>query len=178
MNANNKAEIAKLVGVMAAAYPNTQVSDATVEVYVSMLHDIPLNVLNPSVQQCMAESEFLPTVAKVREKALVLCSPVAPEPMEAWGIVLREIARTGFYNSPKFDDPIITRAVDCIGWQTLCTSENAIADRAHFAKVYEGIVRQAENERRMIPEARQLQEQVKRMVIGRSMPSLTEGEIG
>lgn len=163
-------EIVKLVGMMAAAYSNTQVSSETIKVYVAMLEDIPLALLTVSVQQCMAESEFMPTIAKLREKALVLSSPVAPEPLEAWGIVLKEITRTGFYHSPTFENPIIAKAVDCIGWQTLCSSENAIADRAHFGKVYEGLVRQAENDRRMLPIARQIQEGIVRMITSRTIP--------
>jgi hypothetical protein len=162
-------EILKLIGVMAAAYPNTQVSPETLKVYVSMLQDVPLDLLTVSVQQCMAESEFLPTIAKIRERALKLSQPVAPEPLEAWGIVLKEISKTGFYRSPKFNDPIIARAVDCIGWQTLCSSENPVADRAHFSKVYEGILRQAENDRRMLPAARQIEDQVKLMIASHSM---------
>lgn len=163
-------EIVKLIGMMSAAYPSTQVSTDTFKVYVAMLKDIPLDILAASVQQCMAESEFLPTVAKIREKSLALVRPVAPEPLEAWGIVLKEIQRVGFYRSPKFNDPIIAKAVDCIGWQTLCSSENQVADRAHFGKVYEGLLRQAENDRRMLPVARQIQEQVRLMIAERSVP--------
>lgn len=170
---NSKAEIAKLVGTMATAYPNTQVSDATIEVYVSMLSDVPLDLLSASVQQCMAESDFLPSVAKIREKAIHLSTPIAPEPLEAWGVVLKEITHAGFYRSPHFDDPIIAKAVECIGWQTLCSSENQSADRAHFSKVYEGLVRRAESDRRALPIARQIREQTRLMIAARSMP---EGE--
>lgn len=166
---NTEAEIAKLVGVMAVAYPSTQVSDATVEVYVSMLKDIPLDILTASIQQCMAESDFLPTIAKIRERALSLTCQVAPEPLEAWGIVLKEIQRTGFYRSPVFENSIISKAVDCIGWQTLCSSENQVADRAHFSRVYEGLLRQVENDRRMLPVARQIHEQVRLMIAERAM---------
>jgi hypothetical protein len=162
-------EIVKLIGLMAAAYPNTQVSRETIKVYESMLRDIPLDVLTASIQQCMAESEFMPTVAKIRDKALALSRPVAPEPLEAWGAVQKAIQQYGFYQSPKFEDPIIAKAVDCIGWQTLCSSGNPVADRAHLSKVYEGLLRQAENDRRMIPQARQIQEQVQRMITGRVM---------
>ena len=69
---NDKTEIAKLVGIMAAAFPHAQVTEATVEVYVSMLQDLPLDLVTISVQQCMAESEFLPTIARIRDKALAL----------------------------------------------------------------------------------------------------------
>jgi hypothetical protein len=159
-------EIVKLVGMMAVAYPNTQVSSETIKVYVAMLEDVPLELLTISVQQCMAESEFLPTVAKIREKALALSKPVAPEPLEAWGIVLKAFEKYGFYHSPEFDDPIITKAVDCIGWQMLCSSENVVADRAHFAKVYEGLVRQADSDRRMLPAAREIQGQIQKLIEG------------
>lgn len=166
-----ESEIAKLVGLMAAAFPNVQASDQTIKVYVTMLKDIPLDLLTVSVQQCMAESEFLPTVAKVREKALKLSAPVAPEPLEAWGVVQKEIQRVGSYRSPKFDDPIIDKAVDCIGWQTLCLSENPVADRAHFSKVYEGLLRQADSDRRLLPAARELREGVRLMLEGHTIPA-------
>ena len=166
----NKSDIAKLVGLMAAAYPNSKVSDATIEVYVSMLGDIPLDILTASIQQCMVENDFIPSIAKIREKALVLCAPVALEPLEAWGIVQKEIDRTGFYHSPTFADPIIAKAVDCIGWKELCSSENQIADRAHFSKVYEGLIRQADNDRKLLPQARELKQSTERMLEGRTMP--------
>lgn len=169
---SNEAEISKLVGVMAAAYPHTQVTDATIEVYITMLKDIPLDLLTTSVQQCMAESEFMPTIAKLREKALKLTTPISPEPLEAWGIVQKEMTRVGVYHSPTFADPIITKAVDCIGWQSLCSSENQVADRAHFGKVYEGLLRQAENDRRMLPAAREIQQGMVRMIAARTMPQI------
>lgn len=165
---SNEAEIAKLVGVMAAGYPNTKVLEMTIEVYISMLKDIPLDVLTLSVQQCMAESEFMPTIAKIRKKALALTNPVAPEPLEAWGIVLKEIQRRGFYRSPEFKNPIIAKAVDCIGWQSFCSSENPVADRAHFAKVYEGLLRQAIDDARMLPPARQIRERVRALISDRT----------
>jgi hypothetical protein len=173
-----EAEIAKLIGVMAAAYPSVKLSEPTIEVYIAMLKDIPLDVLTASIQQCMAESEFLPTVAKVRDKALALTAPIAPVPIEAWGIVLKAIGKYGFYRTPEFNDPIITKAVECIGWKNLCCTEmdNQGVDRAHFSRVYEGLLRQAENDRRMLPQARLIQEQVRRMVTERAMPEVPKIE--
>jgi|SRR5882724_1931257 len=170
----NETEIAKLVGVMVAAFPSAKISGDTVKVYISMLKDVPLDVLTVTVQQVMAESEFFPTIAKLREKALALSSPVAPEPLEAWGIVLKEISATGFYKSPHFDNPVIAKAVDCIGWQALCSSENQVADRAHFSKVYEGLMKQADDDRRLLPQARLIQESIQRLIGGRVMPVTEE----
>lgn len=150
---NAEIEVTKLVGVLAASFPQTQVSAKSVNAYVAMLKDIPLDVLKIAVQQCVAESEFLPTIAKVRDKALSLVRPERRDPMEAWGIVLQTIQRVGFYRSPTFDDPLIARAVDCLGWQYLCTSENVVADRAHFAKVYEQFREREIQDSRLLPQA-------------------------
>jgi len=163
---SNEAEIAKLVGAMSASFPNTNVTDATVEVYISMLKDIPLDVLATSVEQCMAESEFFPTIAKLRNRALALVAPPRRDPMDAWGVVIKEIQRVGFYRSPHFEDPLIARAVDCMGWQYLCTSENIVADRAHFAKVYEQFVERESQDAKLLPQARRLREMANVREIG------------
>lgn len=155
---SNEAEIAKLVGVMALTFPNIQIADATVEAYVSMLRDIPLEVLSISVEQCTAESEFFPTIAKIRDRALSLVRPERKDPLEAWGVVLKTIERVGFYRMPSFDDPLIARAVECMGWQYLCSSENVVADRAHFAKVYQQFCEREVQDSRLLPQARALRE--------------------
>lgn len=155
---NNEAEIAKLVGVMAATFPSAKVTDATVESYVHLLKDLPLEVVTVAVEQCVTDSEFFPTVAKVRNVAISLTVPQRSDPMEAWGIVLKEIERTGFYRLPVFSDPLIAKAVDCLGWKYLCSSENIVADRAHFAKVYEQFVQREIQDARLLPAARHLRE--------------------
>jgi hypothetical protein len=118
----------------------------------------------------MAESEFFPTIAKLRNKAIALIAPARKDPMDAWGEVIREIQRTGFYRSPRFEDPLIAKAVDCLGWQYLCSSENTVADRAHFAKVYEQFVEREAQDAKLLPAARRLREmsQVREIGDGRS----------
>lgn len=163
-------ELTRLIGVMAAAYPNTQVADATIKVYVSMLKDISLELLRPAIQQAMAESEFMPTIARIREKALALSQPGHVSALEAWGTVKRAMSEVGFYRTPHFDDPLIAKAVDCVGWQTLCSSENQAADRAHFSKVYDSLVRRELEDARMMPEVRQIQQKIRALIADHSIP--------
>ena len=170
VNVDHEIEVTKLIGVMAAAYPNTQIADATVQVYVSMLKDLEIGVLTPAIQQAMAESEFLPTIARIREKAIALTQPEHVSSLEAWGIVKKAMQQVGFYRSPEFADPLIAKAVDCIGWQTLCSSENEPADRAHFSKVYESLVRREIDDARMLPEVRQIQQKVRALIADHSIP--------
>jgi hypothetical protein len=167
---NHEIELVKLVGIMASAYPNTQVAEATINIYVRMLKDLPLEVVTLAVQQAMAESEFLPTIARIREKAVAFSRSEHVSALEAWGIVKKAMSETGFYRSPTFEDPIIAKAVDCIGWQTLCSSENQAADRAHFSKIYDSLVRREIEDSRMLPEVRQIQEKVRALIADRSIP--------
>lgn len=167
---NREIELVKLIGVMASAYPNTQIEEATINVYVRMLKDLPLEVVTLAVQQAMAESEFIPTIARIRDKALAMTRQCHVSALEAWGLVKRAMQRTGFYRSPTFDDPIITKAVECMGWQTLCSSENEVADRAHFSKVYDSLVRREEEDARMLPEVRQIQQKVRALIAEHSIP--------
>lgn len=167
---DNEIEITKLVGVLAASYPAMQLSDDTVNAYVSMLKDIPVDVLKASVEQSVAESEFLPTIARLRNKALALVAPSRKDPMAAWGEVVKEIQRVGFYRSPQFEDPLIAKAVECLGWQYLCSSENIVADRAHFAKVYEQFVEREAQDARLLPHARRLREMSQVREIGDGRP--------
>jgi hypothetical protein len=58
---------------------------------------------------------------------------------EAWGEVLREVGRVGSWGIPKFSDPLIQSAVECVGWQAICSSEEIMIERAHFLKIYDSI---------------------------------------
>jgi hypothetical protein len=64
---------------------------------------------------------------------------------EAWGKVVQEISRTGYYGEPKFDDPAISKAVQIMGWKDLCSSPNKEigVTRAHFYRTYEACRKRA-----------------------------------
>lgn len=167
---DHEIEVLKIIKIMVSAYPNTQITDATREAYVTMLRDIDLSVLEAAIRQAMAESEFLPTIARIREKAIALTQPDHVSSLEAWGEVKQAMGRYGYYRYPQFNDPLILKAVECIGWQTLCSSENEPADRAHFSKVYESLVRREIDDARMLPEVRQIQQKVRALIADHSIP--------
>jgi len=86
---------------------------------------------------CSSLKEIYPgtnVTALIREYALPSSRTLAGE---AWGEVMREIMSTGSYGYPSFSDPLIHKAVDCIGWREICMSEKLAIERAHFLKIYE-----------------------------------------
>lgn len=155
-------EITTLIGGLAAAYPSVALSTQALKVYVNALLDISPELLAAAVNQLLAQSKFFPSVAEIRQMCLSLTSTVGrlPTGMEAWGEVLKQIRETGYYGQPYFENALIAKAVQAIGWQNLCSSENQVADRAHFAKVYDAMVIRAELDAKWLPASREMIRQV------------------
>lgn len=152
-------QIAFILKQLFAAYPNNKATEGTVAVYVSRLKDIPPTELQIVVNQCIDESEFLPTIAKIKEMHRQMKSPVSPDlAQRGWESVTRAIAGVGTWGIPAFKDPIVKRVVDAFGWMNLCMSDNQMADRAQFVKFYESFARQAAEEERLSTEYKQLRD--------------------
>jgi hypothetical protein len=148
--------LTKRVGLLAACFPQVAVGEQTLKVYVQMLADIPLDVLDAVIEQAVTECKFFPSLAELRRVYLALTSDLTHRPasFEAWGAVLAEFGRTGSYGEPQFADPLVARCVEIVGWRQLCLSENQVADRAHFVRVYEQLQRRAEDDLRWLPASR------------------------
>jgi hypothetical protein len=100
------------------------------------------------------KSELYPgtnVIALIREKGKLKEDMTAGE---AWAICLREIRRVGSYDYPKSLDPLIEKVISIMGWRDLCLSDNMIADRAHFMKIYDNLVIRKRSEAMLLPEPR------------------------
>jgi len=148
-----------LIKQLFAAYPYAQVSDQTVVVYIRGLSNIPSDDLDVVIQQCIAEKKYLPTVAEIQDMYRSLSGSLAQlSSGEAWGEVHRAIARYGHIRKPQFDDDIIIRTVEAMGWNNLCMSENQAADRARFMQIYADISKRKESVDRLTPKSRKMLE--------------------
>ncbi len=62
-------------------------------------------------------------------------------------------------------------------WQALCSSENTIADRAHFMKIYDQLIEPLKQAAKLTPNARALREELtneRRQISGTSTDAKTE----
>ena len=147
-----------------AAFPNTQISDGTVAVYMRLLSDIPPEALQIAVDQAIATSKFLPTVAELRDTLHGLTAIGQPSWGEAWETVQREMRRVGSYGLPQFADPLTVAVVRSMGWKTLCASENQATDRAQFRDMYNALAARREGEQKLLPQAREWASENSRML--------------
>jgi hypothetical protein len=150
----------EVLGVLAAAYPNSNVQAETVTVFREMLGDIDPDLLEQAAKAYIATEKFFPSVSELRGKvtALIERACETPSATEAWGEVvdkMRTVGNTvdfGGYQPDCFSSPIIARVVSYLGWNEICLSDNQVADRARFIQAYEVELNRAREDMKLLPE--------------------------
>ncbi len=159
--------VSKIMGVMAHAYPRYELSADSVKIYTRMLSDIPAEILEVAAHQIMAQSKFFPSIAEWREMAhnLMIGTHNIPSAYEAWEDAMHQVNICGDYyryqvitREPVYAHPLVERAVEIIGYRNLLESDNRVADRAHFFRIYESLLERAEGEVRLLPESKAVSE--------------------
>lgn len=139
-------EFAEVMLAVTGLWPNWQANQPTFAATERLLAGLPYLDVVAAVDSLAVESpRWFPGPGELRVRALELGQPEggAPAADEAWGEVVRERHRAGmFAGTPQSDrqlewsHPAIAAVVDAMGWAELCVSENEVADRAHFVKLY------------------------------------------
>ncbi len=175
-------ETAVLLGIVKIAYPyfykdmpKNELGDA-VSLWADMLRDVSLDVAKLGLKKLIAtHKDFPPTIGDLLEAISSTSTTYVPSAGEAWGEVIRAISNYGWnmeLRALKSLSPLTRKAVECMGWLNLCTSEEQMADRAHFMKIY-GTFELREKENRVLPEALRLQIS-ERITAAKSQPQIEQ----
>ena len=179
--------IMQVLAVLTAAFPANKVGPETLKIYSLTLSDIPLDVLEAATLHIITTAKFFPAVSEIRDAAtaIMLGLNKIPSAFEAWEEVQEQISKCGDYyryqiaaQVPEYSNPIIAKAVDVMGYRVLCESENIVADRAHFFRVYESLFNRAVDEVKMLPRVKefsaqyQLTNQIKQLANKKSIKQL------
>jgi len=118
------------------------------EIWPQYLSDLDETLLMAAVQEHVTHSQWLPSIAEIRQAAVSLmrqASPAGQSAIDAWGDVKQAIARVGSYNVPSFDNPITANVVKRMGWREICLSEDPEGViRAQFERYYNEQIGRAE----------------------------------
>jgi hypothetical protein len=173
-----RTEAAKLVAVMCAAFPNAKVTDQTSLVYERMLGDLDYPAANAAVEQLLAVSKWMPTVAEIRERVLALHGDEVKPGGEAWGLVLEATSRYGRNRTPgvdfEFPDAVVGECVKAMSWRELCDSENQVADRARFVELYDQLA--ARRRRKQLSEGLPAMQRFRQLQASQAEGRLPPGE--
>ena len=164
-----------------SCFPHAEGSDGTIAQYVRLLSDIPAETLQIVVDQSIAECRFVPSIAELRERFHALSGEMSiPLAAEEWGRVELAKRREGRSWKPQFKNPLTQKAVLILGWSNLCLSDNPVADRAHFIKIYDQLVERGRRDNALLPHARQMLEQstIKRLTDAGSQPQSIAAILG
>lgn len=160
--------IAGILTALAAAYPTFKLTAPTIGIYEQTLRDIPMEALRAATLDLIAESEWFPTVAKIRKRAFALMASEreSMSGYEAWALTL-DFIRDGrghpvVAKAREFDvPPLIEQVVRQVGgWKHLAEGENEAADRARFLEAFERVTEKREYLTRQLPQIADLAERL------------------
>jgi hypothetical protein len=158
-----KGEVAKLLAVLAAAYPKFEANDVKVQVWHEMLGDIDYAVANMAVKKLIMQNTFPPAIAEVRKAVTELMNPEQVTSSEAWGEVTSAIRNYGYYREEEAlasMSPTTAQLVRYMGWREICMSEDIGVIRGQFLRMYEQIATR-EQEKQLLPPA--MQDEIKQL---------------
>ena len=149
----------EVLGVLAAAFPQFNLTKETGAVYSRVLSDVPDELLQTAALDCISKGKWFPAVAELRDAALSIkrIGSGNPSAFEGWEEVIRLIREKGHGFLPEFSHPWIASAVRQIGgWDRICMSENLVADRARFFEAFQDAERRNLEAERTLPQVREL----------------------
>ena len=161
-------EFAKFAASLKTFYPreNLLPNREALALWYEQLKDIPYNVASAALNKWVSTERWSPTIADLRRLSVELTG----NGVEDWGSAWKKVVDViGFYGHTDMGKAlaevpeVAAEAVRQIGYLNLCMSENQVADRAHFQKVYEQIA-EKERQKRQIPAV--LRERIEKMQIG------------
>ena len=130
-------ESLQIITVLIAAYPAIKLSEENIAVYSNHLLDADFRACKKATEDLTNTCKFFPSIAEIRETTLRYTpNAYIPSPSEAWANVAEQLQHAGTWHSPTFAHPLIAQAVRTMGWYDLCRSDNQMADRAHFMRIY------------------------------------------
>lgn len=149
-----KAAILYLKNAFPNYYPVLDGEHNTVDVLLDLLGDLDSSIFWMALKSCCAEArQFAPSAGEIRAKAAELAGRASglPDAVEAWGAVMDYLRSRRV--SPAFEHPVTQKVVQAMGGTTvLGLSENNVADRAHFMRMYEQSAKSALSEVRELPQ--------------------------
>lgn len=139
-----------------AAYPNANVlpDRYAMKTWYRALEDLDYKVAENAVWEHISTSVFPPSIAEIRGKCAARTAPIIEDWGQAWEEVQQAIRKYGSYREEEAVASLSSMtaiAMRRMGFLNLCRSENTVADRAHFQRMYEGMVKE-EKRQTQLPE--------------------------
>lgn len=160
----------RVLSILRTAYPrfyaNMSKTEAenVIDLWSVMFSADDVESVKLALYKLISICEFPPSVAEMRKALAETQIGYMQDAGEAWGSVVNAIRA---YGAARENEALgsmseMTRlAVKRMGWTNLCMSEDSMADRAHFLKIY-GLIEDRQTQQRQMPLP--LQEKIERNI--------------
>lgn len=146
----DKRQAKLLLAELVAYWPRTDLPSKTLELYRDHLLEFDPEPAAKAITALGSTSTFFPTVAELRQAVTAEADPnPLPDADQAWAEVVWN-AKDGIYGKSIWSHPAIADTVYAMGGiRQLAISENLMADRAHFLRLYETCKTRAERAKQL-----------------------------
>lgn len=151
-----KTDVIKLLGMLAAAYPNMkEVDEVMVDIWYECLKDIDIKVGIAAIKKNILESPFPPTIADIRKQVSEVTTSEKDrlDGAEGWGEVIKAIREYGYYREKEALEsmsPVTAKVVKYMGWQEICHGDKIDVVRGQFLRMYDTVA-ERERQDRLLP---------------------------
>lgn len=169
-------DVAQVVAMIGAAYPNFSPTKETITVYHELLKDLPTDILKIATKQACAESgrKFAPSVGEIRGMVNELHrqSEGVPTALEAWAELLKapkseEINRLTNEKDAdgraiievtkyKWNHPLVRQVAVMLGFPKFPDWEQESFERSVFMKAYDAQLQKYLQSGELLPETKSL----------------------
>ena len=181
-----KAVICYMKGAFPNFHPELDGEINAVDVLLDQLGDMDTASLRMAVRAACSELEdgkgrkFAPSASEIRAAFTALKARAAgmPTATEAWGAIMDSFRHPRTGPSALLDHPIVEDAIRCMGGlHKIGMSEDNMADRAHFLRMFEQLRTKAMQETAEIPAITEYVEATRRaLTSGERVPILDMGD--
>ena len=152
----DKKQFAMIAMALKTYYPRENIipNDYAMDLWFEQLQDIPFEVAELALKKWVATNKWSPSISEIRKTSKEIMGDEIDDWGLAWKDAINAIKRYGMYQEKEALEslnPITRQCVERMGYKELCISENIIADRAHFERIYNNFV-EREVKRVQIPE--------------------------
>jgi hypothetical protein len=161
-----QADIIKLIGICSSNFrnwPEPDKAEMMLVLWTKMLGDTEYFVAEAAIEKYLSESVYPPTIADIMTRIADITVIKEKTAIEAWEDVKTAIRKFGWYNEKGAMQSLggtTHKVIESMGFKTLCVSEDEMADRAHFLKVYDTLAKRSREEQLMLPSTRNAMERL------------------
>lgn len=152
----NKQEFGRIVMALKSYYPDKNLfpSNEACDLWYERLLDLDYMTTQTAVNKWAETNKWPPTIADIRESVVDVAGSRLPDWGSEWEKAHKLAGNLGFYRKEEALAQLNEagrRAVNCIGWESMCHDEDQTANRANFRMVYENEAKKANERAQMSP---------------------------